>query len=136
RRAPGLRMRAAGEGLSGIPNPFDGRVDRDPSGADAAAADPCQRHPDQRTGAGAGEVVQSAARIRLPDLRGGDAGHLCPYGDLAPIRDDRVAPRSVRAGALWTRLQGNDGRRDPAGVRRARPVVPLATPFDITKLLA
>ena len=30
---------------------------------------PCQRHPDQRAGAGAGQMVQPAAWFRLPDLR-------------------------------------------------------------------
>src|SRR3981081_3383148 len=58
-------MRAARQGLPGVPNPVDGRIDRDPSGANATAADPCQRHPDQRPGTGAGQVVQPAARIRL-----------------------------------------------------------------------
>ena len=44
-------MRPARQGLPGVPGGFDGRVHRDPPGADAAAADPCQRHPDQRAGA-------------------------------------------------------------------------------------
>src|ERR1035437_6014913 len=68
-------MRAARQGLSGVPDPFDGRIDRDPSGANAAAADPCQRDADQRSGAGAGQMVQPLTRIRLPDLRRGDPGY-------------------------------------------------------------
>ena len=40
------------QGLSGVPHRLDGRVHRDPSGADAAAADPCQRHADQRVWSG------------------------------------------------------------------------------------
>ena len=39
-----VRMRAARQGLPGVPHRLDGRVDRDPSGADAAAADPCHGH--------------------------------------------------------------------------------------------
>ncbi len=34
---------------------------------DAAAAHPCERGSDQRAGAGAGQMVQSAARLRFPD---------------------------------------------------------------------
>src|ERR1041385_2433887 len=37
------------------------------SGADAAAAHPRYRHPNQRAGARAGQMVQPAARFRLPD---------------------------------------------------------------------
>src|SRR5712691_356896 len=123
-------MCAARLGLSALPHPLDGRINRDPSGADAAAADPCQRYPDQRSGTGAGQMVQPLTRIRLPDLRGGYAGYLRAHGNLAPLRDDRAAPRPVRAGAVRTRLQGNDGRRNSAGERLARIVLALigATP--------
>src|SRR6266403_838334 len=123
-------MCAARQGLSGVSHPLDGRINRDPSGANAAAADPCQRHPDQRPGTGAGEMVQPLTRIRLPDLRGGDAGYLRAHGNLAPLRDDRAAPRPVRAGAVRARLQGNDGRRNSAGERLAGIVLALicATP--------
>src|SRR6266436_6441881 len=115
---------------------FAGSAGRDPtidafSGlGDAAAKDPCQRHPDQWPGTGAGQMVQPVARIRLPDLRGGYPGHLRAHGNLAPLRDDRAAPRPVRAGAVRARLQGNDGRRDSAGERLAGIVLALicATP--------
>src|SRR5436305_11313509 len=123
-------MRAARQGLSGVPHHLDGRVNRDPSAANAAAADPRQRYPDQRSGTGAGQMVQPLTRIWLPDLRGGYAGYLRAHGNLAPLRDDRAAPRPVRAGAVRTRLQGNDGRRNPAGERLAGIVLALicATP--------
>src|SRR3979409_2170986 len=121
-------MRAACEGLSGVPDPFDGRIDGDPPGANAAAADPCQRHPDQRLGAGAGQVVQQAARIRLPDLRRGDAGYFRAHGNIAPVRYDRAAPWPVRAGAVRTRFQGYDGCRNPAGTSIAGSVLALSAP--------
>ena len=41
-----------------------------------------------------GEVVQPAARLRLPDARGRHAGHLRPHGDAAPLRHDRAAARA------------------------------------------
>src|SRR5260370_14492773 len=130
-------MRAAREGLPGVPDPLDGRLDRDPSGANAAAADPCQRHADQRSGAGAGQVVQPLARIRLPDLRGGYAGYFRAHGNTAPIRDDRAAPRPVRAGAVLARLEGDDGCRHPARNRRASPIVALIPrPFHASVTLA
>src|ERR1700687_3745255 len=116
-------MRAARQGLSGVPHPLDGRIDGDPSGADAAAADPRQRHPDPWSGTGAGQMLQPLTRIRLPDLRRGHAGHLRAHGNLAPLRDDGAAPRPVRAGAVRTRLQGHDGRRNPAGKRLAGTVL-------------
>src|ERR1700675_4837475 len=70
-------------------------------------------------------MVQSPARIRLPDLWRGDAGHIRTHGDVAPLRDDRVAPRPVRAGPVWAWLQGHDGRRNPAGSRFAKPFFTL-----------
>ena len=68
--------------------------------------------------------------FRLPDLRGGYAGYLRAHGNLAPLRDDRAAPRPVRAGAVRARLQGNDGRRNSARERLAGIVLALicATP--------
>src|SRR3984893_17929578 len=118
-------MRAARQGLSGVSDPLDGRIDGDPSGTNAAGTDPCQRHADQRVGAGAGQMVQSAARIRLPDLRRGGSRYLRAYGTLAPLWNDRAAPRSICAGAVRTRVQGNDGCRNPAGNRLARTLVAL-----------
>src|ERR1019366_10272105 len=95
------------------------------SGANAAAADPCQRDADQRPGAGAGQMVQPLARIRLPDLRRGDPGYLRAHGNIAPVRDDRAAPRPVRAGPVRTRLEGDDGCGNLAGNRLAGTVVAL-----------
>src|SRR5262245_8268074 len=60
-------------------------------------------------------MVQPPARIRLSHARGGDAGHLRPYGDVAPLRADRAAPRPDRAGALRPGPQGTDGCRGAAG---------------------
>ena len=45
------------------------------------------------------------ARFRLPDARRGDAGHLRPHGNAAPVRHDRTAAGPVRAGALWARAR-------------------------------
>src|SRR6476660_6299259 len=70
-------------------------------------------------------MVQPLARIRFPDLRRGYAGYLRAHGNTAPLRDDRAAPRPVRAGPVLTRLQGNDGRGNPAGKRLAGTVVAL-----------
>ena len=56
---------------AGIPHLFDGRVHSAASGANAAAAHPCDGGADQRPRAGAGEVVQPAARVRLPHARRG-----------------------------------------------------------------
>src|SRR3979490_2857624 len=122
-------MRAACEGLSGVPATFDGRAGGGRPSATAAAADPCQRHPDQRPGAGAGQVVPEAARRGDPDLRRGDAGYLRAHGNIAPVRYDRAAPWAVRAGAVRTRFQGYDGCRNPAGTRLADPVLALITPL-------
>src|SRR6516162_11275757 len=71
-------------------------------------------------------MVQPPARIRLPDLRGGDAGYLCPYGDAAPVRDDRTQARSVCPGAVRAGLQRHDGGRNSPGNRLARSVFALA----------
>ena len=61
------------------------------------------------------------ARLRLPDARRGDAGHLRAHGDAAPLRHDRTAPRPVRPGALRAGPEGLDGgrsapRRRPLGL--------------------
>jgi CspA family cold shock protein len=47
------------------------------------------------------------------------------HGNLAPLRNDRAAPRPVRAGAVRARLEGDDGGRNSAGSRLARSVVAL-----------
>ena len=100
---------------------FDG----DSSGADAAAADPCYRGSNKRSRTGAGEMVQSASRVRLRHARGGDARYLRPYGNPAPIRDHRIAAGAIRSGPLRPRSQGIDGRRSSPRERTARPVVAL-----------
>src|ERR1700732_3087993 len=81
-------------------------------------------------------MVQPPARIRLPDLWRGHAGHICTHGDVAPLRDDRVAPRPVRAGPVWARLQGHDGRRNPAGSRLARTFFALKAIFALKPCFA
>src|ERR1700730_12306332 len=121
-------MRATREGLPGVPNPVDGRVDGDSPGTDAAAADACQRDPDQRPRARPSQMVQPLARIRFPDLRGGDTGHFRAYGNAAPVRHDRTAPGPICAGTLRTRLQGHDGCRNTAGNRLTPAVVALILP--------
>src|SRR5262245_42792850 len=63
-------------------------------------------------------MVQSAARLRLPDPRRWNARHLRAYGNLAPLRPDRIAAGPVCPGALWTRAEGIDGGR---GAPRGRP---------------
>lgn len=105
----------------------------DPSGADVAATDPRQRHPDQWARAGTGQVVQSAAWVRLPDARRGDTGHLCPYGDLAPLRNDRTASGPICDGPLWAGLKGHDGGRDLSRERLTCLVIALgASHFRVT----
>src|ERR1700761_2292039 len=105
-------MRAARKRLPGLPDSLDGRTDGNPSGADAAAANACQRHSDQRSRAGTGQVVQSAARLRFPEPRRGDTGYLRAHGDLAPFRNDRAASWSICDGPVRARLEGHDGGRD------------------------
>jgi Cold shock proteins len=56
-----LHARAA----ASLPRRLHGRIDGGAPGADAAAAYPRDGDGDQRARAGAGEMVQSAARIRL-----------------------------------------------------------------------
>ena len=80
---------------------------------------------DQRARAGAGQVVQSAARLRVSHPRRGYARHFRAYGDLAPLRLDRVAAGPVRAGALRARAQGLDGGRGASRRRAARPGLAL-----------
>ncbi len=64
----------------------DGQVDPQSIGPDAAAAHPCDGHRDQRARARPGQVVQPPARLRLPDLRRGNARHLRSHGDAAPLQ--------------------------------------------------
>ena len=61
------------KGYAVLPHPVDGRVDGDPSLDAAAGAHPRLGDADQRARAGDGEVVQPAARLRLPDPRRGHA---------------------------------------------------------------
>ncbi len=96
---------AGPKGLQAFRVLVDGRIDGDPSGADAAAANPCYCSADKRSRTGTGQMVQSAARVRLPDAGGGDAGHFRPYGNVAPLRPGRAAARPVRPGTLWARTQ-------------------------------
>src|SRR5436190_9161142 len=118
-------MRAARQGLPGFPYRLDGRVDRDPPGADAAAADPRHGHRDLRAGAGAGQMVQPLARFRLSDLRRGYARYLRAYGNPATLRHDRAPPRPIRTGAVWAGFQGHDGSRNPSRDRAVGAVVAL-----------
>src|SRR6516162_9411543 len=124
-----LRGFGAAERPAGLPRPLHGRIDRDPSGPDAAAADPCYGDPDKRSRTGTGQMVQSVAWLRLPDAGGGDAGHFRAYGNAAPVRHDRTAARPVRAGPLRTGAEGHDGRRSPSRRRTARSHLSLITPI-------
>src|SRR5258707_13935772 len=54
-------------------------------------------------------MVQSFARIWVLDPGRRHARHLCAYGDAAALRHHRAAAGPVRAGALRTWPQGNDG---------------------------
>src|ERR1700694_3839966 len=76
-----------------------------------------QRDADQRPRAAPGQMVQPLARIRFPDLRGGDTGHFRAYGNAAPVRYDRTAPGPICPGTLRARLQGHDGCRNTTGNR-------------------
>src|SRR6202030_176277 len=107
-------------------------IDRDPSGPDAAAADPCYCGADERSRTGTGQMVQSVAWLRLPDARRGDAGYLRPHGNAAAVRPDGTSPRPVRPGALRTGAEGHDGGRSPPG-RRRRSYLALAA--RITRLV-
>src|SRR6201986_1666018 len=119
-------MHAARQGLPGFPHRLDGRINRDPSGADAAAAHPCHGDPDLRPRAGAGQMVQPLARLRLPDLRRGYAGYLRAHGDAAPLRHDRAAPGTICAGPLWAGFQGHDGGGNPPRNRAVGAVLALS----------
>src|SRR5262249_35477563 len=70
-------------------------------------------------------MVQQASRFRLPDARGGDARHFRPHGDPAPVWNHRIAPRTIRSGALRAGAEGADGRRSPSRERSARSRVAL-----------
>ena len=63
---------------------FDGGA----PGADAAAAYPRDGDGDQRARASAGEMVQSAARIRLSHAGRRHSRYFRPYGNIAPLRPD------------------------------------------------
>src|SRR2546421_7010025 len=119
-----MRSAAATERAAGIPHLVDGRFDRDTSGSNAGAH-PCDGDSDERARARHGQMVQSAARLRIPDPRGGDSGHFRSYGDVAPLWARRAAPWTDRAGALRTGTEGLDGRRGAARQRTARPRVAL-----------
>ena len=56
----------------------------------------------------------------------GTAGHLRPYGDLAPVWPRRTAARPDRSGAFWAGPEGHDGGRSAAGRRPARPGLALS----------
>src|SRR4051812_18545718 len=120
-----MRMRSARQGLSDISYSLDGRFRRHTPGADAAAANACQRYSDERAGARAGQVVQPAAWFRLPDVRRGHTGHLRAHGNAAPLWNDGAAPRPICAGAVRARFQGHDGGGNPAGKRFVWIVVAL-----------
>ncbi len=126
RRTRGGRGVAALARPASLPHPVDGRIDSGASCADAAAAHSRDGDADQRARAGAGEVVQSAARLRVPDPGRWNSGHLRPHGDLAALRHHRVAARPVRHGALWAGAEGDDGGGGPAGRRPAGASLPLA----------
>ena len=67
------------------------------------------------------QVVQPAARLRLPDPRRGHAGHLRPHGDAAPLRHRRAEAGREGVRALRRRLQGPDGGRGAPRRHRAAP---------------
>src|SRR5262245_9933734 len=75
-------------------------------------------------------MVQSAARIRLPDPRRGDARHFRAYGDVASLRADRIAAGPVRSCALRTRAEGIDGGRGAPRRRAARAGLALTPAND------
>src|ERR1700751_1724872 len=74
-------------------------------------------------------MVQQASRFRFSDTRGGDARHLRPHGDPAPVRNNRIAPRTIRSGPLRTGTEGLDGRRGASRERSARSFVALIAAF-------
>src|SRR5262249_53889086 len=73
-------------------------------------------------------MVQSASRLWLRDARGGYPRYFRAHGNSTPLRDDGIAPRPVRAGALRPGPQGPDGRGGAAGERPARSGIALAPP--------
>src|SRR5262249_54121990 len=66
-------------------------------------------------------MVQSPARLRIRDARRRYAGYFRAHGDLAPLRDHRIAARSMGARALRAWPQGPHGDRCAARRRSARP---------------
>src|SRR5262249_46678637 len=78
-----------------------------------------------------GQMVQPASWLRFPYARGGDARHFCAHGNAAALRHDRIAPRPVRPGAVWTGTKRADGGGGAAGERAARARIALdpAGPF-------
>src|ERR1700691_791422 len=121
-----MRGTSSLKGVASLPHSFDGRIDGDPSGADAAAANPCYGDPHQRPRTSTGEMVQSASRVRLPHAGGGDGGHFRAHGDAASLWHCRIAAGPVRLGALRPGSQGLDGRRSPPRGRTTWSGVPLA----------
>src|SRR6202041_3077527 len=77
-------------------------------------------------GAGSGQVVQPASRVRLPDLRGGDPRYLCPHGNAPALWHDGAAPGAICACPVRTGFQGHDGGGDPTRDRFARTFLALS----------
>src|SRR4051794_13081538 len=108
-----LRGVAAAERSAGFSYPLDGRVDRSPTGRNAACPHACAGDADKRLGARGGEVVQPAARLWLPDAGGGHGRYLRAHGDAAALWTDRASAGPDRAGAFRSRTQRDDGRGSP-----------------------
>src|SRR6476646_1895426 len=55
------------------------------------------------------EVLQRPKGLRIPHARRRHARHFRAHGNSTPVRPDRAAAGSDRAGALWPGAQGHDG---------------------------
>ena len=85
---------------------------------------PCQRHADQWAGAGAGQIVEPAARFRFPDLRRGHARYFVHMETLRRFGMTELRPGQyvlVRFGPG----QGHDGGGDPSRDRTVGAVLAL-----------